>query len=481
MKFFGLIWLVLWMVPLCSAAQKIQYSRQTFPYSFADATQLVPDVGGYHHVLRFKLNNKPAIHIFNAQLEYIGKTEVDHSVQEASDIRVIPMQRYYYLYFHSPGSLVHAVYKITGDGNVTDKTMLLEKLKDSVLTKSTATYQLQNFKNRLCVVSHSYYAELKKVASTVVTLNDDWSVFSRSKIYYPFGQGKETLQQVILTNDHLLVLKTSVDEEKGNTLQVVKANLQTGASLIKTFTAERLLYANASMVYAPDDSSLLVHASIREEGNFRRQLQPTFIARLDHQLTEVKPFSVIRIPARRNVVAGFLLVNSGKPVWLSPYTQPILRMARNQTQDFRGTSIYEQTFQLSTNSVRVDESEILHGQPTSVRFTVLNEMDRQIGDTLVENNGSFYDLQPRPNAQFSIGNKTCLLFLQNFSAKQKGLVLVHANKAGHVTTIPLPVFDRNEYLIPQTQAKKDYLLLPYRYKKEMGLVKVSLSFNESQK
>jgi hypothetical protein len=59
-------------------------------------------------------------------------------------------------------------------------------------------------------------------------------------------------------------------------------------------------------------------------------------------------------------------------------------------------------------------------------------------------------------------------------------VIVYADSAGKVTTTPVPVFDRYEYFIQETQAKKDYFLVPYRYKKEMGLVKVSLSTDEKQ-
>lgn len=474
MRSFRVILFVILLLPFLSKGQKIQYSRQTFPHSFADATQLVADVGGYHHILRFKLNNRPRIHIFNSQLEYTGEAEVDISVEEGSDIRVIPMEGHYYLYLHTPGKPIHSVYRVSSTGDVIDKTAQLKKMTDSLVPKSTATYQFESHQNRLCLLSHSYYDDIKRVGSIVVVLDNEWNIVNRAILYYPFTKGKETLRQVLLTDRDLIVLKTGRDYEQGNTLQVVKTNLKTGTSLIKTFVAESHMYSNALMVYAAGDSSLLVHALMREESPGRRQTQPIFLARLDHQLLEHKPFTVFRLPPKRNILAGFLLVKTEKPFWLTPYNPIVLRGVRNQTQDFRGIAQDERTLRMSTNTMLIDENEINHGQPTSIRFTVLNENDRQIRDTTVENNRSFYDLQPRPNAQFSIGDKTCLLFQQNFSAKQRGLVLVNSNAAGHVSTTPIPVFDRNEYFIPQTQAKKDYFLLPYRYKKEMGLVKITI-------
>ena len=480
MTFLRAICFALLLLPLFSVAQKIQYSRQTFPYSFADETQLVADVGGYHHVLRFKLDNKPAVFIFNSQLEYTGKVDIDLEVKETSDIRIVPMQGYYYLYSHVPKSTAHYIFKIGGSGDVENKTAALEKLLDSANVKSKATYQLQNSKNRLYLISNSYYDELKKIGSTIVETDEDWKNFRRSVVLYPFDKEKETLQQVLFSDDKLFVLKTGIDEENGNTLQVIKANLPSDSLLLNTFTTETSLYQNPAMQYSSRDSSLTVFATMRGEPNARRQQTATFISRLNDQLHEVKPVTLYKTPPRRNIIAGFLLLQGNKPIWTTPVSQVLVQRSRNQPADFGGTNFDSPTFNLFGKSGRIEESRINYGQPTSVSFTVLNEQDKAIGDTVIENNGSYFDLQPRPNAQFTIDSTVYLLFLQNFSAKQKGLVMVHANRKGRVFTTPLPVFDRYEYLLPQTQATKDFFLVPYRYKRELGLLKVSIQNNEKK-
>jgi hypothetical protein len=477
---FRPIGIIALLLPLLLQAQKIQYSRQTFPYSFADETQLAADVGGYHHVLRFKMNNKPQVYIFNSQLEHTRKVDVGLEVKEASDIQIIPMQGYYYLYSHLPGSPAHYIYKVSGSGEVEDKTPALEKLMDSLIPKSKATYQLQNQNNQLALLSHSYFNELKKVGSTIVLLNEGWSGVHRSVVLYPFDREKETLQQVLLSERNLFVLKTGMDVEKGNTLQVIKGSLHSDSLLLNTFTTSSYLYHSPSMLYSILDASLLVFATMRSEPNARLQPPATFISRLDDQLNEIRPVTLHKTPARRNIIASFLLIANNKQVWMTPFNQVIIRRTRNQTIDFQESSFNSPSINLSGASTHINESQISHGQPTSVKFTVLNEKDMPVSDTVIENKGSYFDLQPRPHAQFTINKTACLLFLQNFSAKQKGLVLVNAGKSGRVRTTAIPVFDRYEYFIPQTQAKKDYFILPYRNKKEMGLVKVTIDNNEAQ-
>jgi hypothetical protein len=65
---------------------------------------------------------------------------------------------------------------------------------------------------------------------------------------------------------------------------------------------------------------------------------------------------------------------------------------------------------------------------------------------------------------------------QQFGSNRYGLLLINGNAEGELTATDIRVYDKYEYLLPQMQAVNNkYVLVPYTYKKELGLVKITLN------
>ena len=90
MRNFFLTFYLLFCLWSAVSAQKIQYSRGTFPVMDPDETQLVPDIKGYHHILSFAYNQKPSISIFDSQLQLKEKRQLGFTIKKDCDIKLLP-------------------------------------------------------------------------------------------------------------------------------------------------------------------------------------------------------------------------------------------------------------------------------------------------------------------------------------------------------------------------------------------------------
>lgn len=436
--------------------------------------QLVADVDGYHHLVCLSPNKNPLIYVFNAQLQFVDKKELALKLQGDCDVRILPFHGHYFLYFHTAGNLKHEMYMVRGNGTAINMSFALSKLINSVLKKSTATLQLVNQNDRLFLLAHTYYDDVKKIESRVIEAGDTLNDLNVSKLTFSFDRQKDMLQQVTLTANHLLVLKSVKDIENGNSLELIKANLRTGYTDMSSFNSGSNLYVNAGFRHHTKDSTILIYSLIREPAGSANLQRTIFIERLDHSLQQITPVTLLRRQFRNNTTINFLLAEGAQPYWLSMGNSVRLRtVSRPNTGGLNvddGNSI-----NLAGSRANVIYSGAGYRQPHAIRFTILDDRFRAIKDSLVVNNGNVYNIQPQPFAQFELNDKAYLLLVENFSAKQRGLLLVHADDKNNLITTSIPVYARHEYLVTQLQTIRDeYFILPYTNKSEIGLVKIPM-------
>jgi hypothetical protein len=313
------------------------------------------------------------------------------------------------------------------------------------------------------------------MGSTVVALDKEFNSLSKQKVFYSFDKDNETLQQSLLTGNNLLLLKTSRNEEKGNSLDVVKVDLTIGQSISNSFNSGLHLYVNPSISYSPKDSSILVHAVVREPAGSGRAQRNVFINRLNFSLQEQAPLTLLKSQFRNNPAATYLLVEGASPCWLN-VTGNIRVPGRTSTASLAQSFITD-----DAGVVRLSRTSLPsfttpeYNQPTAIRFTVLNENLKPVRDTLIPNSKTIFDVQPRPYAQFAMNNKSYLILIQNFSSKRRGLLMVNTVAGGGLTTSDIRVFDRYDYQLPQLQAVgNSYFIMPYTHRNEIGLVKIKM-------
>ncbi len=457
-------------------AQKIQYSRQTFRTPLADAMQVVTDVGGRHHLLYFTAGKKPQLFVFDGMLQSFIKTEIDVRLKEGCDLHTVPFTTWYLLYLHVPGTGLHQLFKVQSDGEAEEVSYLLSNPADTAWNRSTATFQLFNQSNRLVLVAHTYYDAVKKISSRVVRFDSSLAMPQVSAVSFPYDKALEDLQQVSLAGNALLVLKTVKDEDKGNSLDVLKMGLSTGGMVSNSFNSGSHQYVNPVLYFNAVDSSVLLHSLVREPLNAGRFQRTVFIANLTQELCEKTPNALLKSLIPANTAASYLLVKGSNPRWLAMvnsfrvqrlgvrYSTPLTSAVNSPTAVAIGTS---QEYRYGAG--------IEYNIPTAIRFTVFNDQFKKIKDSVVANSGTFYDVQPRPYGQFVIDKKACLLLIENFSIRQHGLVLFSGDANGGLSAVSIPVYDRNDYIIEQVQAVKNSFILPYTHKNETGLLKITLT------
>ena len=454
-------------------AQKIQYSRQTVKKLYTDDVQLVANIGGKHHLLRFNIDKKPIVYIYDAQLQLKGEETIDLTLRNNIATRILTFREHYFLYMHTGGVNSHALYRIDGDGQITSLSAAFQKIIDTTFNKSKATLQFINQDERLLVVAHTYYDAIKKIGSTVAELDKEMNLVRVQKVFFNFNMDEDGLHQTMLAGNSLLALKTSKHKEKGdNTLSVIKANLLTGESIFYSLSSGSHVYTNCSLNLQPKDSSILVHAMISTPASGR--IQGTgFISCLNSALQEIVPATVLRPTVLNGATANYFLLQ-GYSFWLNLSNNFLQRLRRQETttlENLDDPQTYSTERRPSVSS-RYTLDNNLHNR---IRFSVLNDQLKTVKDSVISTKRYEYGLQPSPFSQVIINNKACLFLIQNFTGSSRGLFMISGESTGHrLVTTEISVYDKYEYLLDQLKAvNNNSVILPYLHKNEAGLVKIS--------
>lgn len=469
----GAALLMLW---LHAYPQKIQYSRQNFRLPYSDGMQLVADISGFHHVLSFAVNQQPAIYIFDAQLQLHSKKVLQFTLRQSNDVKIIPFPGFYYLYIHQTGSTKHELWRIDPEGDRVALSEMFQQVIETSLNKNTATLQLVNKNNQLFIIGNTYYDAIEKIGSTVVQVDKNLKVEISKNVFYSFKLYEEQLKQLMLAGDDLLILKTANDSI-GNSLQLIKADLETGTLLTSFFYSGSNAYQGPAFRYNAIDSSIIIYSMIQST---------VFITKLNHLLDQVEPITYLKKQFSKNVSDNFLLVNGKTPQWISVSNSNI-RFRRN------ATSPYDRGFDNNidqTDAGRWDDylSKMPQRQVSgayrynvnsnsipAIRFSLLNAQFKLINDSIVANDKASYTLRSGQYANVMLGKKSYLFLAQTFFNKNHGLLMISENGGNYLSARDIRVFEKYEYLLPQLKAvNNEYVILPFTYKREVGLVKITL-------
>jgi hypothetical protein len=431
-------------IALCHnvSSQKIQYGRGTFQVDDPKEMQFVANIGGSNHLIKFTPNRRAFVYIYDSQLQLTQKKNLGFMVSEGCTIKILSFPGYYYVYVHKLRPSIHELWKIDAQGEVTEWSQKFRGVIDSVLKNYEATIQLVNADGHLTLLANTYYDTIKSIKSTAISLDEQLNPLEVRKALYPFDKGKETLQQTELINGVLFALKVSRDRESGSPLELVKLNMANGESVTSTFSSTTLLHGTPAFIFDPKDSSVLVYSLATERTNVFGNERPVFISRLNYSLQEQVPVTLLRSQFSNNTAINYLLLGGTSPAWIKMGRTALLGDVNSYT-------------------------------PTAVRLTLLDEHFKKVDDTLIANR-KMYDVQPVPFGRANVNNKACLFLIQNLTRKRKGLLMISA-KEGRLETSGIRVFDKYDYMLSQIHVKDDYVICPYIYKNEMGLIKITIN------
>lgn len=470
MNMFRLLTILLVLYCKISTAQKIQYSKSILKSPGNGDMRLIADVNGFHHLIHFSSVKKPVIHIFNDQLQLQTTREVNVRIAENANLRLLKMSDYYVLYVHTIGPLHHQLFKIYGNGAISDISYLLNNPADSSWNKSRATFQLFNNDNNFFLVSHSYYDDLKRIRSTIVKLDTERKAEVVTKLVFPFNMHTDFLNEVTLTNSHLLIVKTSQDEAGTSILTLLKINCASGDILSKQFESAKYPYTSPGIRYNKKDSSIYIYSLLQTPPGYRGASPGAFMVRLNDSLNEIAPISIVPDIFKDNAASSFIVEKNKPTGWLHFSPTPTDRktgisVIKDIFSSLDPNFIYTQTFNYSYYT----------SAPTAVRMTLLNNKLEKEKDSLVKNNGRYYNLHPWSHAQFVLQNKAYLLMVHELTAKRKGLILMYPSEHGEIESLPVRVHHQFNFMLQLVQTADDYFIVPFTHKKEIGLMKVTLN------
>ncbi|HEY6956335.1 MAG TPA: hypothetical protein VI385_13890 [Flavisolibacter sp.] len=450
-------------------SQSIQYSKGNIKVDDPAQAQLVSNLQGYNHLITFSYNKKPIIHIFDDHLRLLEQRQLDFLIRKDCDVKIVSFAGYYYLTIHIFQPSFYEVWKVDKEGRSVRLSKECMALFDTVFKDRSPALQLVNINGKLFALAQTYIDSLKAIRCKLARLDDQFAALKAMTLGYPFDNETDFLQQVSLWENALFVLKSSRDNP-GNSLSLMKVELDTGDITTTSFDTGFQTNWNPGFLFSPIDSTLLVYSTIIQTDINRRVRRNVLISRLDNQLKERTPVTVLKHQFTQNTASNFLFIKGRPSVWLNVNTN-----RRVQGPAFRINPTPRIGSAIATPyMIYTYPNDYYYKGPTGVRFTVMDTQFKTRADTLVANDKKVIEVQSYPFGQFTIGDRVYLVLTQNFTAKRKGLIIFSSDDNGKLAEKGLPVFDKYDYLLSQLQAFDNSFIVPYSYKKEMGLMKVTL-------
>lgn len=466
-------------------AQTIQYSKQDFKAPYTNAIKLVANVGVNHHIICLTQNSKLLVYVYSNNLQLQATKELDYKLAPMSDVNVVRFKNYYLLYIHQLASDKHELWKIDADGNSTFMSDSFMRLIGKVFTSNTSTLQLKNKDGQLAIVASAYYENLGKIGSAVILADDSLKPVLSRKVFFDFKRSVEGLRQVTLVGEStVMILKTSRDSA-GHLLSIIKADLNTGAVTSNTFNSGVNRFVDPYFYYNEADSTATIYSKVANT---------VFFTRLDSQLNEKVPAKVVKTPYKQMPAFHFLLLRDKKQRWLTLRTgSPVFLSTRVSTTvrlysslpayssgfDMSGNIINNNVYPSLLNDVGLPNYSNYQNNPdnqqSSIRFSLLDDRFSVLKDSITLNDKSTYNLQPSQFANLVVHNKSYLFLGQQFGRNRQGVLMLNDNDKDELSATDIRVYDKYKYVLSQMQVVDDkYALMPYTYKRELGLVKIAV-------
>jgi hypothetical protein len=464
------------------AAQKVKYSRQNVFINNPDHLQLVANIGSNQHLLAFSDNENPEIFIFNNELELQSTIKVPFKFPERSVVSIIPFENFYYVYIRPVLTRQHILWKIDHNGNCTDYTSFLQKMIASQSHNIKLGFQLISYQGYLWMVYHTDLESNEKNTVVMVQTDSLLNVLFTNTVIYDFKSDEEKLQkEVLIFGKYLLALKSG---RSGTTLELLKINLATGIAITNTFSSSGYFYTQPALSINSIDSSITISALLTEPRNGNATpKQFVFVSRLNKNLFQETPFTILRSQFKKNTGTSFLQVD-GRSEWMR---FKIRGEQRNNAAVANDVSLYQDLTTATNNDAIQDVNRLLQKSEfgnapaeawnafQGIRFSLLDTTLQIKSDSLVTNTKDSYTIKADQFIRFAVNDKEYILLGQQFVKKSKGLLVVNANDVQQLIYTDLRVNVRNDYLLSKSRIiPKQGIIIPYLHKLEAGLIKITV-------
>lgn len=465
------------------SAQSVVYTHRTTRLFVSDGVIVGPEIGSMNHLWIVTPKMHIRLQVYDHNLEWKLEKILPFNLTNTSDVTVLPFNNEYFLYNQTEAGNSKFLWRIDNNGNATDVSRKLKAIIKTSFNDSTVVCQLFSKGSNIFLMGHVYYPSLKKIITTLIQTSTQLEQSFVKRFAFNFDHLYESLQRMLVTPEgHLIILKENITEDLVQELNVVKIDLNTKISAA-VFKSERRLEQPELIYNSFDSSTTLCAYATRSE-----KLNRIFFSTLNDTLAQKLPPINIRVPIAEEMYGAFASVTTGSGgarwlpvygVWNTLYDYNAMRrvlvglsamvtLAGNKMV-VMGASSYQPKLQA------IDPYRQNIAPPGNVRFSVVNLKSRNAKDTTIKYyRRSFIEVSQY--ASFSHNSNNYLVVKEKFRSNGKGILLLSTNKDDKLIPFPLHVYERFHYAIPQLQQTgKGSLMIPYVYKREVGLVRVLLN------
>jgi hypothetical protein len=470
--------LVLFVLQLSffSGAQKASYTHQTIRLRQTDELQLIANVSGMHHVLVFRINQKPLLHVYDQSLKLYWVHEIADLIPEKSDIQLVRLKDYYFLFTHVSKSDKYQLWKIDAQGIVQDMLPALRELIKNTFKDNKAAVQMNTDSKDVFLTTQVYYSELGGIYIERVKTDSLLNPLATYRFSCPFDIEKESLQQIIPVGDRqVLMLKRGENENNEHVLELAKYDLQSGKIEATQFNIHSNIFLQPVMRYNPVDSTIIIYSLVREPFASARVRRVVFLTKLNSSLEPVAPAKLLKSPNHFT----FYLVDDLN--WLHFIDARLSFYAHrpftNWYSGYSGVGDYDPNFELSIRNSedRFYRNDVNSKSSNGIRFSIVDKDFKVVSDSVLAIDKKGFTIKTTGFGKFKSGKKNYLILEQQLPNKSTGLLLFSGSTDQKIEISELNVYNRYRYFLSQVQETEDgSALIPYIYKMEAGLMKLNM-------
>ncbi|HRG81260.1 MAG TPA: hypothetical protein PLO99_02030 [Chitinophagaceae bacterium] len=479
-------WIVFLFCCCClkAASQTLQYSRHLIRDLSADRMQLVADIEGYHHLISFTGHEEPVIDVFNKELTPVAKRKINIITPEKPFFNILPFHNHYLLYTKTQGQNRYRFFRINSAGEPTEITASLTPFIPAAGNRSGTAIELINQNGQLTLLTYQYTDTLKSIQARITRFNNDYKATHQSIITFPFHQRNEKLLQLALYHQQLFLLKEKKTKESLPVLEVMKLGLDNKKLYSKEFVSNGNPFYAPKFFLWPADSTVLITALLPQSDKKREISYVVFLSRLGDSLQELSAPVLLKGEIHSDLSLNMILPDQRSNGWipLRPYQEAVRNPSfeNNMTDWYPDLSAYQHLpgavypYSLPLSLLRTPG----HGNYTAagkIKLTLLSPSFSVLNSLLLK---PYKDATVIPGTDlvgFMIDTLPILLIGQQVIRKQKGLALIYPGANSSILLTDTRASTQYEYLTGLTkQINPHHLIVPYRNKKEIGLLRINI-------
>lgn len=450
------------------SAQKIQYSSENVFVENPNRVILSPKINRSYHLVTLTDNQRPLIFIFNQNLELKNRVKLPLKFPEKSQAQFVYLDRYYYIILLTHYNSKYLMWRIDEEGNLTDMSVPFQKFINPLFQRKSS-FQMVSHDNELFMTFYSN-VEANTRVTNIVQFDSLMNAVHINKIKFDHRISDGVIYKEMLVRGNLLMLKSA---RRGSALVLMKINLKTGDIQSYTYSST-FSYQQPTFSYNTADSTISLYSILREPGRSVNPKRFVFLSRLNKELVEETPFTILRAQFANNTFTNFLLVTG--------YQWNTFNPPRNVTtasvlyEPYRPVENYRDTLQPAPyyiRPVRQISNPQYDGSREVIRFSMVDNAFKKISDTVFTNSKNAFSLQANNSASFISHNKNYMVIGQQFFKKSNGLLLV-SDTGDKLEFTDIMVNSRNDYLLSESKPVPGGIIIPYRHKREAGLIKITL-------